>query len=38
LYVGAVDKWREELKGLREMEGDVGTVMRDREILYVPLF
>ena len=37
MYVGAVDKWREELKGLRDMEEDVGTVMRDREILYVPL-
>jgi hypothetical protein len=38
LYVGAVDKWREELKEFRDMEEDVGTVMRDREILYVPIF
>ncbi|KIM87941.1 hypothetical protein PILCRDRAFT_29591, partial [Piloderma croceum F 1598] len=32
-YVGAVERWREGLKVLREMEEDVGTVMRDREIL-----
>jgi hypothetical protein len=34
-YVGAVERWREGLKALREMEEDVGTVMRDREILCV---
>jgi hypothetical protein len=34
-YVGAVERWREGLKVLREMEEDVGTVMRDREILCV---
>jgi hypothetical protein len=32
-YVGAVEGWREELRELRELEEDVGTVMRDREIL-----
>jgi hypothetical protein len=37
-YVGAVERWREGLKALREMEEDVGTVMRDREILCVCFF
>lgn len=34
-YAGAVDTWREQLRELKEMEDDVGTIMRDREILCV---
>ena len=34
-YAAAVDTWREQLRELKEMEDDVGTIMRDREILYV---
>jgi hypothetical protein len=37
-YVGAVEGWREDMRGLRELEEDVGTVMRDREILCVFMF
>jgi hypothetical protein len=32
-YVAAVDEWREHLKGLKNLEDDVGNIMRDREIL-----
>ena len=32
-YAGAVESWREELRELKELEDDVGTIMRDREIL-----
>jgi hypothetical protein len=37
-YVQAVDGWRERLRELKDMEEDVGTVMRDREILYVEIY
>lgn len=30
-----MEAWREGLERLREMEDEVGNVMRDREILYV---
>lgn len=36
-YAGVVDTWREQLKELKDMEDDVGVIMRDREILYVLL-
>lgn len=32
-YAGAVEGWVGQLKALREMEDDVGVIMRDREIL-----
>ncbi|KZP22929.1 hypothetical protein FIBSPDRAFT_704413, partial [Athelia psychrophila] len=34
-YAGAVDAWRAQLKDLKTLEDDVGTIMRDREILCV---
>lgn len=34
-YAASVDVWRERLRELKDMEDDVGTIMRDREILYV---
>lgn len=37
-YAGAVEAWREGLERLREMEDEVGNVMRDREILCVLRF
>jgi hypothetical protein len=37
-YVGAVEGWRGVLGELKEMEEDVGTIMRDREILCVLSF
>ena len=37
-YAAAVDIWREQLRELKEMEDDVGTIMRDREILYVFIY
>jgi hypothetical protein len=35
VYLEAVDSWRAELKAVRKAEEVVGTVLRDREILYV---
>ncbi|KAF5350003.1 hypothetical protein D9756_009056 [Leucocoprinus leucothites] len=32
-YKDAVDAWREQLKTLKDMEAEVSTIMRDREIL-----
>ena len=32
-YASAVEEWCEMLKTLKEMEEEVGSVMRDREIL-----
>ena len=32
-YLLSVEEWVEMLKSLKEMEEDVGSVMRDREIL-----
>ncbi|EMD31162.1 hypothetical protein CERSUDRAFT_60354 [Gelatoporia subvermispora B] len=32
-YAIAVDAWREQLARLKDMEDEVGNVMRDREIL-----
>ncbi|EGO02314.1 hypothetical protein SERLA73DRAFT_49963 [Serpula lacrymans var. lacrymans S7.3] len=34
-YTQAVERWREELAGLKDLEEDVGAVLRDREILQV---
>ncbi|KXN91531.1 hypothetical protein AN958_00553 [Leucoagaricus sp. SymC.cos] len=36
-YKDAVDAWREQLKTLKDMETDVSTIMRDREILVTRL-
>ena len=36
-YIASVDAWREDLKQIRRLEDEVGNVLRDREILYVPL-
>ncbi|KAI6115747.1 hypothetical protein EV401DRAFT_2210762 [Pisolithus croceorrhizus] len=32
-YLHAVEKWREQLVSLKELEDDVGSILRDREIL-----
>ena len=32
-YLGAVDVWRDQLRRLKELESEVGNIMRDREIL-----
>ena len=32
-YLGVVDEWRDHLRRLKELESEVGDVMRDREIL-----
>jgi hypothetical protein len=32
-YAGAIDAWRDQLKELKEVEEDVASIMRDREIL-----
>jgi hypothetical protein len=34
-YKDAVDAWREQLKTLKDMETDVATIIRDKEILCV---
>ena len=34
-YAYSVEQWQEQLKALQELEEDVATIMRDREILYV---
>jgi hypothetical protein len=33
-YAAYVDEWREQLKHLKDLEEEVGNIMRDREILY----
>lgn len=33
-YAFAVEQWQQQLKALQELEEDVTTIMRDREILY----
>ena len=32
-YLEVVDQWRGRLRGLKELESEVGNIMRDREIL-----
>ncbi|KAI6018254.1 hypothetical protein BKA83DRAFT_16499 [Pisolithus microcarpus] len=32
-YLHVVEKWREQLMSLKELEDDVGSILRDREIL-----
>ena len=32
-YAYAVEQWQQQLKALQELEEDVATIMRDREIL-----
>jgi len=32
-YARGVDEWRESMKHLKDMEDEVGNIMRDREIL-----
>lgn len=32
-YLGAVDGWRDQLRRLKELESEVGNIVRDREIL-----
>ena len=34
-YADAVDDCKDQLKRIKELEDDVGVVVRDREILYV---
>ena len=34
-YAASLEIWQEQLKSLKELEDEVGNVMRDREILYV---
>jgi hypothetical protein len=34
-YGSAVEAWRDQLKDLKDLEEEVGNIMRDREILYV---
>ncbi|KAI0354480.1 hypothetical protein OH77DRAFT_1521747 [Trametes cingulata] len=36
-YAAAVERWQEQLKALKDMEDDVGNIMRDREILVTRL-
>ncbi|KAI0654270.1 hypothetical protein C8Q70DRAFT_528399 [Cubamyces menziesii] len=36
-YAAAVERWQEQLRALKEMEDDVGNIMRDREILVTRL-
>jgi len=33
-YLQVVEKWREQLVSLKELEEDVGAIIHDREILY----
>jgi hypothetical protein len=37
-YAASVEAWQAELRALKELEEDVGTVIRDREILFVGSF
>ena len=32
-YAASLDIWQEQLKSLKELEDEVGNIMRDREIL-----
>ncbi|KAI6011025.1 hypothetical protein PISMIDRAFT_437198 [Pisolithus microcarpus 441] len=32
-YLHVVEKWREQLVSLKELEDDIGSILRDREIL-----
>jgi hypothetical protein len=34
-YAVSIETWEAELRALKELEGDVGNVIRDREILFV---
>ncbi|KAG6329101.1 hypothetical protein ID866_9989 [Astraeus odoratus] len=34
-YLQAVDKWREQLVSLKDLEEDISSILRDREILCV---
>lgn len=36
-YALGVEQWRDAMRLLKDMEDDVGNIMRDREILYVVL-
>jgi hypothetical protein len=36
-YAASVEAWQAELRALKELEEDVGNVLRDREILFVRL-
>ncbi|KAI0631421.1 hypothetical protein C8Q77DRAFT_1126675 [Trametes polyzona] len=36
-YAAAVERWQDQLKALKDMEDDVGNIMRDREILVTRL-
>ncbi|KAL1943518.1 hypothetical protein VTO73DRAFT_3963 [Trametes versicolor] len=36
-YAAAVERWQEQLRALKQMEDDVGNIMRDREILVTRL-
>ncbi|KAJ7102811.1 hypothetical protein C8R44DRAFT_347015, partial [Mycena epipterygia] len=36
-YAAAVDRWRDSLKRLKDLEDEVGNIMRDREILVTRL-
>lgn len=35
-YAASVEQWQSELKTLKAAEDEIGNIMRDREILYVP--
>lgn len=38
-YLLSVESWREGMRQLKELEEEVGCVVRDREILYaIPFF
>jgi hypothetical protein len=34
-YALGVEQWRDAMRALKDMEDDVGNIMKDREILYV---
>lgn len=36
-YALGVERWRDSMRLLKDMEDDVGNIMRDREILFVGL-
>lgn len=35
-YAHSIEQWRETMARLKDMEDEVGNIIRDREILYVP--
>jgi hypothetical protein len=37
-YAVSIEAWEAELRALKELEEDVGSIIRDREILFVRLF